>query len=76
MDGLIADAGAAQAIPAQVLEHIAAAIPQRSLALAKTAATVRHRLAGNLPMATLSASWLSNVSARLACPWSQTKPSS
>jgi lipopolysaccharide exporter len=45
MDGLIADAVAAQAIPAQALERIAAAIPRRSLALAKTAAAVRHRLA-------------------------------
>ena len=44
LDRLIADAVAAQPIPAQVLERIAAAIPRRSLALAKTAATVRLRL--------------------------------
>jgi hypothetical protein len=45
MDGLIADAVATQAVPAQALQRIAAAIPRRSLALAKTAATVR-RLTG------------------------------
>jgi len=45
MDGLIADAVAAQAIPAQALERIAAVIPCHSLALAKTATIVLHRLA-------------------------------
>jgi hypothetical protein len=45
MDGLIADAVAAQEIPVQALERIAAVIPRRSLALAKTATTVLQRLA-------------------------------
>jgi PST family polysaccharide transporter len=45
MDRLIADAVATGAIPAQALERIAAAIPRRSLALAKTAAAVLQRLA-------------------------------
>jgi hypothetical protein len=44
MDRLIADAVAARAIPAQALERIAAAIPRRSRALAKTATTVLQRL--------------------------------
>jgi PST family polysaccharide transporter len=46
MDRLIADAVATGAIPAEALERIAAAIPRRSLALAKTAETVLQRLAG------------------------------
>ncbi len=44
LDRLIADAVAAQAIPAQALERIAAAIPRRSPTLAKTTATVLQRL--------------------------------
>jgi PST family polysaccharide transporter len=45
MDRLIADAVAARALPAQELKRIAAAIPRRSLALAKTAEAVRQGLA-------------------------------
>ncbi len=44
IDRLIADAVAARAIPAPVLERIAAAIPRRSPALASTGATVLRRL--------------------------------
>ena len=49
MDRLIADAVAAHEIPAQALERIAAAIPRRSFALAKTATAVLQRLADESP---------------------------
>jgi lipopolysaccharide exporter len=45
VDRLIADAIAAQAIPASALERIAAAIPRGSVALDETAIAVLHRLA-------------------------------
>jgi hypothetical protein len=45
VDRVIADAIAAQAIPASALERIAAAIPRGSLALAETAIAVLQRLA-------------------------------
>lgn len=67
IDGLIADAVADQVIPGQALEGIAAAIPRRSVALAKTAVAVLQRLAHESAKGSAErASWLSDLSTCLA----------
>ncbi len=67
MGRLIADAVAGQAVPVQLLERIAAAIPPRSPAAARTAITVLNRLADeSSDGSTDRARWLGDLSARLA----------
>ena len=67
IDGLIADTVAAEVISAQALERIAAAIPRRSVALAKTAVAVLQRLADESSAGSAErASWLSDLSTCLA----------
>ena len=67
LDGLMADSVAAEVISAQTLERIAAAIPRRSVPLAKTAVAVLQRLAdGSSAGSAERASWLSDLSTCLA----------
>ena len=67
IDGLIADTVAAQVLPAPALERMAAAIPRRSVALAKTAVAVLQRLADESSAGSAErASWLSDLSTCLA----------
>jgi hypothetical protein len=65
LDRLVAGTVAAQKISVAALEHIAAAIPRGSPALAATAVTVLRRLADESP-ATERVRWLNELSARLA----------
>jgi hypothetical protein len=67
IDRLLADTVAARMVSAQTLERVAAAIPQRSLALAETAITVLSRLADSAPRGSAQrANWLSDLGSRLA----------
>ena len=67
IDGLIADTVVAEVISTQTLERIAAAIPRRSVALAKTAVAVLQRLADESAAGSAErASWLSDLSTCLA----------
>ena len=67
LDGLIANTVAAEVVSAAALERIAAAIPRRSVALAKTAVAVLQRLADESSAGSAErASWLSDLSTCLA----------